>query len=841
MQNIDMSAFLLAENPWILPFVGVCLLAVAVIIFLLRENYRRRELNKELMETSMALNAAIDIANLIYFEYYPEEHRAFVLSKYDPLTEIKEFFNYPDSWYELGLMHKDDIEESRKLFAKIDSGAAYAEAELRNWCNGSYRWFQYRMKSIYDANGKRIKVISTRIDVTLSKEVEDGYQRHLNALFLANPDTLVSCRLNLSQDKVSNLYVVQDVWKGMLHGCSTADNLFAKTAETIKQKDEREEYLNIFSAGNLITQCRNGETSVNMTCRCRIGNELHWVDILVEMVIEPKYREIDAVYHAVDVTYSRMRELLLESFAKHDYDSLAFIFGTTQRFARYSWLYPYQKKLAIQEEYGKSFLQDIGRIPMDEPEEVLKKLHWDVIINNLERYGEYTVYITQYHEDGAKRRKRIQFFYMDKEEQLILGSQFDITNVYENEAKQKEALQAALQQANAANQAKTDFLSRMSHDMRTPMNAIIGITALALDEINDPDAMVKNLSSISSASRFLLGLINDILDMTKIEDGAVELHLEPYDYEDFLENLRAMFGPLCKENGIEFIIEIGERQFYPVLMDKVRVNQIFFNVLSNAVKFTPEGGTIIYREEKVTIEGNKIYGVYSITDTGIGMSREFQKRLFEPFVQEDNEMTSSIQGTGLGLSITKRLLDLMGGSISIESQEGRGTKVIINLAGELASLQEEEEKEDDGGEAHTEALKGKRVLLVEDHPLNTEIAKRLLEKKGLLVTSVENGKMALEHFGASELFFYDVILMDVRMPVMDGITAAKKIRELSRPDAGNIPIIAMTANAYTEDVQKTKDAGMDIHLAKPIEPERLYQTLAEQLAAVSGHGMNSNI
>ena len=402
-------------------------------------------------------------------------------------------------------------------------------------------------------------------------------------------------------------------------------------------------------------------------------------------------------------------------------------------------------------------------------------------------------------------------------------------------------LSDALRAAEEENRAKSSFLSNMSHDIRTPMNAIIGITALALDEINDPDAMVKNLSSISSASRFLLSLINDILDMTKIEDGAVELHLEPYDYEDFLENLRAMFGPLCKENGIEFIIEIGERQFYPVLMDKVRVNQIFFNVLSNAVKFTPEGGTIIYREEKVTIEGNKIYGVYSITDTGIGMSREFQKRLFEPFVQEDNEMTSSIQGTGLGLSITKRLLDLMGGSISIESEEGRGTKVIINLAGELASVQEEEEKEDDGGEAHTEALKGKRVLLVEDHPLNTEIAKRLLEKKGLLVTAVENGKMALERFGASELFFYDVILMDVRMPVMDGITAAKKIRELSRPDAGNIPIIAMTANAYTEDVQKTKDAGMDIHLAKPIEPERLYQTLTEQFAAVNGHRMDSNI
>ena len=264
----------------------------------------------------------------------------------------------------------------------------------------------------------------------------------------------------------------------------------------------------------------------------------------------------------------------------------------------------------------------------------------------------------------------------------------------------------------------------------------------------------------------------------------------------------------------------------------MRVNQIFFNVLSNAVKFTPEGGTIIYREEKVTIEGNKLRGIYSITDTGIGMSEEFQKRLFEPFVQEDNKMTSSIEGTGLGLSITKSLLELMGGSISIESEEGKGTRVVIELSGELASGREEKTEGKDGGQACTDILEGKRVLLVEDHPLNTEIAKRLLGKKGLLVTSVENGKMALERFAASEPFFFDVILMDVRMPVMDGIAAAKKIRELNRPDAEVIPIIAMTANAYTEDVQKTKDAGMDIHLAKPIEPEKLYQTLTDQLATI---------
>ncbi len=211
------------------------------------------------------------------------------------------------------------------------------------------------------------------------------------------------------------------------------------------------------------------------------------------------------------------------------------------------------------------------------------------------------------------------------------------------------------------------------------------------------------------------------------------------------------------------------------------------------------------------------------------MSREFQERLFEPFVQEDNKITSRIEGTGLGLSITKSLLELMGGSIAIESEEGSGTKVIIELVCELVPQGEQEPDKEEGEENFTEILEGKRVLLVEDHPLNMEIARRLLKKKGILVTSAENGKMALERFAASEPAFFDLILMDVRMPVMDGLTAAKKIRELDRPDATGIPIIAMTANAYTEDVQKTKDAGMDLHLAKPIEPEMLYQTLTEQL------------
>lgn len=821
--------FLESNYRWIWFFFVVVVIAGVIIGILLRENRKRQRLNKKLVETSQSLNAAIEIANLVFFEYFPEQHCVSLLSKSDPLQKKGELFDHPNNWLKMHITHPDDEEEYRRLFEKINDGAAYAEAEIRNKCDGAYHWFQYRMKSIYDSLGNRIKVVGARMDITLTKEIEAGYQHHLNALFSANPNTLASCRLNLTQNKISKLYTVQPgKMRDIMCADSSIDGLFKRMGEDISSEAEREKFLRKFSVRNLSEEFKKGNNPISMSYRCTIDDEMHWVSSLVEMVIEPRHGEIDAVYHAVDITYNRVLELLLESAASHDYDSLSFVFGKTQRFASYSWLYP--KEMIIQENFSQVLQDDLDRIKIEKKEKVKEKLAWDVIIENLNTYGEYTVFMTQYHGEGSRRRKKLQFFYIDENEKLILASQRDITDIYENEAKQKEALAVALQEANAANAAKTDFLSRMSHDMRTPMNAIIGITALALDETTDPEAVTTNLTKINSASHFLLSLINDILDMTKIEDGAIELHNEPYYYEDFIGTLRTMFEPLCKENGIQLIFECSEEGNPVVVGDKMRINQVFFNVLSNAVKFTPEGGKVIYREENIEIRGNRLCGDYSIIDTGVGMSKEFQEKMFQPFVQEDSEITSNIQGTGLGLSITKSLMDLMGGTITIESEKGKGTKVTLHFENELAKDQSETiGGKAKGTEIEEDFLKGKRVLLVEDHPLNTEIAKRLLERKGVLVSCAENGERGVNRFVTSTPYFFDAILMDIRMPVMDGLTAAKEIRKLDREDAMSIPIIAMTANAYQEDIQMSGAAGMDAHLAKPIKPEMLYDTLSDKI------------
>lgn len=826
--NNYIPSFWEMNSKWIFIVFAVLSIAFLIIMVLLLENQKRRRLNGQLTESDKSLNAAIEIANIVFYIYYPELHKSQGLSEFDPLLKEKVMLNYPECWIQSTPIHPEDVAEYRLLYQKIDEGADYAEAEIRILHNGAYRWYLYRLKSIYDFEGNRIKVIGARSDITLSKEIEANHQHHLNAFFSSNPNTLVSCRLNLTQNKVTQFYNLQEGHiRDNLQSVTDLDELNSFLTQTIHPESDRIRYLETFSVENLIKEYRRGNTSVSMNFRFMRNNELHWANARLEMVTEPKYGNVDAVYHAVDTSYNRILELLLESSASHDYDFISFVFGKTQRYASYSWLSP--KELTMQENYCQTLIRDLDTYKLEDRDEIVEKLQWHTILENLNKYGEYTVFITQHLDIGVKKRKKLQFFYIDETEQLILGSQRDITDIYENEVQQKEALAAALQKANVANAAKTDFLSRMSHDMRTPMNAIIGITALALDETTNPVAVRDNLNKINQASHFLLSLINDILDMTKIEDGAVELHKEPYYYTDFIDNLRTMFQPLCNEKGIELIFESGDKILPPVIADKMRINQIFFNILSNAVKFTPEGGKIIYREENVHVENNRLHGDYSIIDTGIGMSKEFQKNMFKPFVQEDNGITSKIEGTGLGLSITKSLVELMGSTLTVESEKGKGTKVTVHFEIEIAK-----DSDDIASDTPNEAaeikpiLHGKRVLLVEDHPLNTEIATRLLTKKGMVVTSAENGEIALSRFQDSILYYFDVILMDIRMPVMDGLTTTRKIRSLEREDAKSIPIIAMTANAYQEDIQMSRAAGMDAHLAKPIEPKKLYDTLVEK-------------
>ena len=392
----------------------------------------------------------------------------------------------------------------------------------------------------------------------------------------------------------------------------------------------------------------------------------------------------------------------------------------------------------------------------------------------------------------------------------------------------KQEAESARQTADKANAAKTDFLSRMSHDIRTPLNGIIGMTYL-MQEMELPAAAQEDLCKIDTSSKFLLNLINEVLDMAKAESGKIELHPEPYDASEFLGYLNSVVMPLCEDKNIHFVIDAEPVPGVRPLLDKLRINQVFFNLLSNAVKFTPEGGTVTYRLREQLTESGRLAMEGEVSDTGVGMSDEFQKHLFEPFSQEMRSDSSETRGTGLGLSIVKKLLDLMGCEIEVQSEAGKGTTFC--LRGEFDFVRENASvaAAPAPAEQDTADLTGMHILLCEDHPLNQEIAKALLSEKGALVSVAEDGRRGVETFANSAPGFYRAILMDVRMPVMDGLTAARQIRSLDRPDAKTVPIIAMTADAFAEDIQKCLGAGMNGHIAKPIDPQRLYRVLSDTL------------
>ena len=381
----------------------------------------------------------------------------------------------------------------------------------------------------------------------------------------------------------------------------------------------------------------------------------------------------------------------------------------------------------------------------------------------------------------------------------------------------------------AANGAKTEFYSRMSHDLRTPMNGILGISELSEGE-TDLSVMRENMRKIHESGQYLLGLINDTLDLQRMENGKLPLEPQVVSTRDLIFSSTDMIRQMAEEKNIQFrVVNNNANLDGYVRVDPVRMKQIFMNLLSNAVKFTPEGGTVELGFTVLGRKGNIVHDQITVTDTGYGMSEDFiRNKIFQPFSQEHNKLTDTYAGSGLGLSIVKSLVDRMGATIAVESELGVGTKFAIEIDFECVD-EIRAEQANDTKEAHLhrtmEQLKGKTILMAEDHPLNAEIATRLLNKAGCSVVWAHNGQECVDLFRASKARQYDAILMDIRMPVTDGLEAARMIRASEHPDAKRIPMIAMTANAYEVDVKASAQAGMNAHLAKPIVPQKLYQTL----------------
>ena len=388
------------------------------------------------------------------------------------------------------------------------------------------------------------------------------------------------------------------------------------------------------------------------------------------------------------------------------------------------------------------------------------------------------------------------------------------------------AVKAALEIAEKASKAKTDFLSNMSHDIRTPMNAIIGITTLMKNELHEPEKLAEHLGKLETSGQLLLGIINDILDMSRIESGKTTLNVEKMNLPRQISQLDSVIRQQAGQRRQTLTVETHVKH-ENVLGDPNRLKQVLMNILSNAVKYTPNGGHVRLEIDELTHTEHYTKYRFVVQDNGIGMSEEFQKTLFEPFAREEKSGTNKVQGTGLGMAITKSIVDLMGGTIHVESTTGKGTRFEVVLEfpidAEADTVQETQVPPEE--EETASPLSGMKFLCAEDNAINAEILEMLLEANGASCTICANGQEIVDAFTSVKPGDYDMILMDVQMPVMDGLEATRRIRSSENPLGKTIPILAMTANAFLEDMQKSREAGMDEHLSKPVDISALEQTV----------------
>ena len=461
-------------------------------------------------------------------------------------------------------------------------------------------------------------------------------------------------------------------------------------------------------------------------------------------------------------------------------------------------------------------------------ETAAEKFSLPVILSRLaEKPQGYEFTLPYLANDGSEKNKQINVLWGDEGHHTICLVRCDVTDIIRAEKNSRSVLQNALDLAQEANRAKTDFLSAMSHDIRTPMNAIIGMTDLALDDLDNRQHLSEYLDIIKSSSSHLLTLINDILDMSRIEKGKLKLARTSFNLSVEIDRFCSRYQLLMDKNSLNFLHNT-ELLHCNCIGDTAQLQRIWDNLVSNACKFTPPGGTVTFSACELPSDNERLgWYKFTISDTGIGIDSESLQHLFDPFFRSSDVISKHIEGSGLGLAIVKNIVDYKGGTISVTSRQGEGTTFTVTLPLHFDTAAEHpvEKPTHTFGSADFD-FSGKSLLLAEDHPINQKVAELILEKTGAAVTIVENGLQCTELFTGSAKGSFDAILMDIQMPVMNGYEAAQAIRSSTHPQSATIPIIAMTANAFAEDIKNALSAGMNAHIAKPIDPQKLYETLA---------------
>ncbi len=699
--------------------------------------------------------------------------------------------------------------------------------------NGEYLWINARF-SVIQSKDASVRVYVDYHDITAEKKMQEQlrqqYREQIQQHYqMAGPDALILGHCNITRNKIHE--IVDYTHSGLLERFGdNREEFFTGLGTLIEKEEEREAFYARYLNEPSERAYRNGVKEVIMPCFLNLPNQKagRYVQFKVAFAETPDTGELTGILTVRDITEKTIREKIFMQLSSTNYDLVASVnlFDDSYEIVSGGDHVIRDQKGCNSERIRKVINQIVvenGR----EKEYVADMLNPSAMLERLKTTGGYSFAYSAYDGDGGIHTKNMIISPIDLRLGRVCFVRADVTRMLAAEREAKEELERALQEAEKASRVKSDFLSSMSHDIRTPMNAIVGMTALALANLNDASKIEDYLHKISVSSQHLLSLINDILDMSQIEQSKIHLNLQGLQIGELVNHISSIMTPSAESAGICFRIETETAEESGFLGDALRIKQILLNLLSNAFKFTMEGGTVLFRvEERRPEKERHVRYCFIIEDSGIGMSEEFISHLFEPFVRSDK--VSRVEGTGLGLSITKGLVELMGGEIRVSSQLLKGTRFEIELEFEQAE-NVKEERRSEAAETAEDDLSGYHFLLVEDNEINSEILGELLQMKGATFTVKRDGLQAVEEFAGSEPGTYDAVFMDVQMPVMNGFEATRRIRSLDHPDAKSVIILAMTANAFAEDVQASLEAGMDGHIAKPVDMKLLYHTVSSML------------
>ena len=792
-------------------------------------------------ETGILYEAAVAEANLVVWEYDIPQHRiimsddAFTNLDYNKFGLRRVIEDAPRSL----VPYIDDayVEPFLEMYRRVDGGAPAADCYVWYKLQPGVepRYMHIALTTVFDDQGQPVKAFGIGHNLTAQKLSQEEYDRLYKQLMGNHQDSVGSFQLNISQNLYIDGYSPYPSVVKALH-TKTADAHFAATAATVLNEKLRQQILRDYNCAHLLQLFKEGTRQLTLDYPTGTSyGGIVWVHTVFYMAQNPATGDVEGISHCTDITEQKRTQEILSRMTRTSCDYMGVIdtINSTFDVRGGAWIEAggiEQQRFgydAVRERLATKHIDPADRQVFMAATEIAE------LQQSLRQKPQHVVTYKFYYrpEDKERLRKQIVYYWLNEYKKEILVVEQDVTEVYRLEQARVAEMELAKKAAEAANVAKSEFLNRMSHDIRTPLNGILGMTYLTR-EMELPQAARDNLDQIDTSSKFLLSLINDVLDMSRVESGRIYLHPEPYPADEFHAYIDSVLGPLFKRRNQTLTFEMVEFVADRVpLFDKLHINQIVFNLLSNASKYTPEGGKIIYLVREKRLPQDRMHMTVEVIDNGIGMSEAFQKIVFEPFTQEDREDQDKMQGTGLGMSIVKKLVDAMRGTITVTSKLNQGTTFRLDFDLDCVPVQQAGagKTADRAEERDNTRLQGKHVLVCEDHPLNRKIVDTLLQKQGMQVTEAENGQQGLKIFANAPLNYFDVVVMDIRMPVMDGYEATKKIRSLSRSDAKTTPIIGLSANAFAEDLAKAKATGMNAYLAKPVNPPDLYAALRKHV------------